>query len=164
MEEIKIEDINFKIKDSDLPILLDRLKSIIYNLSNKLPKENQTYRNSLRFVFTDLMNDTIKELKIQKFLIYLLHSVITPLLNAYNKINKIESRFMFRGGNILTMYKDKFQKGLSEEEKKFIEENFSKFFGFSDIDFTIYINNEKNTTAKERISYRNDIQFIIHYP
>lgn len=143
---------------------LEKLKKKIYNSKIPFPQgEGGELRNLFQYVFTDLMNDIIQGLKIQNKLIYLLTSIINPLLDEYNSKNNIQSRFMFRGGNILKIYKDKFQNRLSKEGSNFIKENFQQYFEFSDIDFMIYINNESNTESSERKKHRDNIQVICHY-
>jgi hypothetical protein len=160
--EIKLKDLKFNVseKNNEFNQLIQKLNRDIYQSKYPFPREEQTFRNAFQKPFTDLMNSTIEKLKIQTLLIYLLQSVTEPLLNRYNEIYSIKSRFMFRGGNVLKMYKDSLE---NKNEKQFIKKNFGEFFEFSDIDFMVYIQDENDMTANERREHRDKIQLLIHY-
>lgn len=164
MVDINLRNLKFEIINKEtFESVLDKLKKNLYHSNVILPKENSEYRNLFKDIFTDLVNDIIQDLDIQNLLIYLITIVITPILDTYNKMYKIESRFMFRGGNILKMYKDKFEHNLSKESKDLIKKYFHQYFDFSDIDFMIYINNEGNSESLERKKHRDNIQALAHY-
>lgn len=164
MSLVNLNALKLKIVNEEtFKTVLEKLKKDIYSSKTPLPNENMEYRSLFKDIFTDYINDLVEELELQNFLIYLIHIVITPILDTYNKINKVEVRFMLRGGNILKMYKDKFEDRLSEKTQDLLKTSFSKYFEFSDIDFMIYINNEDSFDSVKRRKCRDDIQVLLHY-
>jgi len=159
---INFEPVDEQTFDKTLKKLMKQIYETVPSKTTTVPHDDPGIRESFQKTFTDWLTDQIQEFKSEAVMLYILTSVLNPLLLAYKNYKKVEPFLLYRGGNVLKMYKDKFINTLSEESSNKLSEYFDKFFESSDIDFMIFFDEDKIDSQTQK-KVRKEVQALCHY-
>lgn len=117
----------------------------------------------LRDILTEYMVKNIFDNKTQNNLIHIINKIMTSMYDQFYKETKIRLYFVYRGGNIIKLYKNTFENILPGIAKKIFKEEFDEFFKNSDIDFYTIIGGAKDLTEDEIFVINSYIQMMCYY-
>jgi hypothetical protein len=164
-DPLDVDNYEFKFKGgflTKLSKLYDKIKSegekfTIPNTSEENPKL------FIRDVLTEYTVKNIFEIDTQNDLIHLINRIITSMYDQFYQETKIRLYFVYRGGNILKMYKKSFESILPGKSRKIFKEEFDPFFKNSDLDFYTVIQGSEKLSSFEIYSINSYIQMMCYY-
>jgi hypothetical protein len=133
-----IDDYPLKPKGNFLETLRKINENILFlNKPNIIPGgvPEKNPKNFLRDIMTAYMVSNIFTSRNQNKLIHIINTIMKSLYDQFYKSTGIQLYFIYRGGNILKIYKSNFEKILPGRAKKFLQQEFDDYFKNSDIDF-----------------------------
>jgi hypothetical protein len=162
---MNIDDYDFDFQKSFLDKLVD-LNEHIQNDGEKLIIENIQATSPKIFMRDILTQYTVKNIfdsHTQNKLIHIINKIMRTMYDQFYKKTKIRLYFIYRGGNILKMYKSSFEKILPGNARKIFEEEFDQYFKNSDIDFYNVIEDYKKYTEEELVFINSYLQMMSYY-
>ena len=168
-QPILIDDYKFKWKSG----FIDNLSNMYDHINNenvKLKIEN-IYTQSPKLFLRDILTaytvknifTTTEKIPTGNKLIHIMNKIMKSLYEEFYKNSGIRLYFIYRGGNILKLYKTNFENVIPGKTKKFLKEEFDDFFKFSDIDFYTVIENSENMSPHEILNINIYIQMMCYY-
>lgn len=161
-----IDDYKFKVrKDVPLKKLLSQLDLSVSEGDKLKIKKSELLVPKLfiRDILTKYVVQNIFENKSENKLIHIINSIMKSLYEAYKNQTGVQLMFVYRGGNILKLYKDNFENYLPGKVRTFFKKEFSDFFKVSDLDFYTVIKGSENMTKKGISKINKDIQMMCYY-
>src|SRR5579871_3803806 len=145
--ELDIFSLNFTIRSRDefmdsLKFVYDELYHRQQNKSNSVLPEESRMREELRKPFDNFLINQVIHADTMNIMMYFLNNIITSLLEGYHEYKGVKSHLLFRGGNVLKIYKDEFENQITRQKRKVIREYFNEYFTASDLDFMIFVEDE----------------------
>lgn len=163
---VDIDDYDFKIRrDIPLKTLLSNLNKSISEGEQFIIKKSEVLVPKLfmRDILTKYVVQNIFENKAENKLIHIINKIMKSLYSEYKKQTGIELMFVYRGGNILKLYKDNFENYLPGNVRAFFKKEFSEFFKSSDLDFYTVIKGSETMANKGIGKINNDIRMLCYY-
>jgi hypothetical protein len=117
----------------------------------------------IRDILTQYTVQNIFDIDTQNKLIHIINKIMRSMYDQFYEKTKVRLYFIYRGGNILKMYKSSFESILPGQTRKIVEEEFSEFFKNSDIDFYSVIENYQNYSEEELIIINKYLQMMCYY-
>ena len=164
-EPMNIDEHKFTFKNG----FLNKLGKLYDNIKN----EGEQFRIKnvheifpklfIRDILTDYTITNIFGPKTQNSLIHIINKVMKSMYDQFFKETKIRLYFIYRGGNILKMYKNTFESILPGVARKIFKEEFDPFFKNSDIDFYTVIKDADKMSMEEIYIINNYIQMMCYY-
>lgn len=164
-EPMNIDDYTFKFEKG----FLDKLAA----LYERIRKDGSKFRIEnvheispklfIRDILTEYTVMNIFEHNSQMKLIHIINSVMKSMYDQFYEATGIKIYFIYRGGNILKMYKNSFESILPGKARKIFEEEFKDYFKNSDIDFYTVIDKNDKLSRYELLGINNYIQMMCYY-
>lgn len=117
----------------------------------------------IRDILTQYTIKNIFDLNTQNKLIHIINKIMRSTYDQFYNKTKIRVYFIYRGGNILKMYKSSFESILPGKARKIFEEEFDEYFKNSDIDFYNVIEDYKKYSEDELVYINKYIQMMCYY-
>jgi hypothetical protein len=163
---LNVDDFDFKFKKG----FLDRLAK----LYDKVKKDGESYaidnvtavvspKLFIRDILTEYTVKNIFDIQTQNQLIHIINRIMTSLYDQFYKATKIKLYFVYRGGNILKMYKKTFEDILPGVSRKLFQKEFDPFFKNSDLDFYTVVEGSEGLSKKEIYAINDYIQMMCYY-
>jgi hypothetical protein len=162
---MNIDDYKFKFQKG----FLDKLAT----LYEKVKKEGAKIRIEdahemspklfLRDILTDYTVKNIFRIESQNKLIHIINKIMSSMYEQFYDATGIRLYFIYRGGNILKMYKNNFESILPGKARKMFKKEFEEYFKNSDIDFYTVIDKFEKLTREELLGVNNYIQMMCYY-
>jgi hypothetical protein len=162
LSKLSFDTTDKKTFELSLSSLMKSLYNVTPNKTNAVVQDDPGVREAFNKTFSDFLTQQIQDNGSEYIMLYILINVLNSLLDAYKVHKNVTSYLLYRGGNVLKMYKDKFINTLSDSESKLLSEYFDKFFEASDIDFMIFFDEAKIDPLKQK-EMRKEIQALCHY-
>jgi hypothetical protein len=169
----------FPIKD---PMLVDdyklkfkgyfvkNLEKIYQNIAERNPSfqlqettEQKDAKNFLRDIMTAYVVSNIFKTRNQNKLIHIINTIMKSLYDKFYEETGIRVFFVYRGGNILKIYKSNFEKILPGRAKKLFQQEFDEYFKNSDIDFYSIIDKADKLKLDEIERINQYVQIMCYY-
>lgn len=150
-EPMSVDDYSFDF----VPNFLGNLEKIYFNIVDKNKKTklvdsaNKNDKNFLRDIMTAYVVSNIFKIQNQNKLIHIINKIMKCLYEQFYKLTKIRLYFVYRGGNILKIYKTNFENILPGRTKQLFKKEFDEYFKNSDIDFYTIIHEAEKFTSEE---------------
>ena len=160
-----IDDFEFKFKGD----FIKNLEGLFYNVNLKNPSneilsaQDKNPKNFIRDIMTGYMVSNIFKTRNQNKLIHIINTIMKILYDEYYKKTGIRLFFIYRGGNILKIYKTNFEKVLPGRAKKFFQQEFDEYFKNSDIDFYTVIENANKLSVSEINTINQYVEMMCFY-
>lgn len=161
-----VDNYDFKFKAK----FLSNLKELFYNVVDKNPQNlleggapEKNPKNFLRDIMTAYMVSNIFKTRNQNKLIHIINTIMKSLYEEFYQKTGIRLYFIYRGGNILKIYKTNFEKVLPGRAKKFFQQEFDDYFKNSDIDFYTVIENAEKLLPEEIDRINEYIEMMCYY-
>lgn len=159
------------IKKENFVFDLNHMYSILYDdFNNKKAFQFETLEKDFvnpKLIFRDVLTDFIvKDYLLnntENTLIDIINKVMKGLFKAYYDYTGYEVIFIYRGGNILNLYKTKYDKMLPSPAREILESEFNQYFKKSDLDFFLVIKNHLKFSDEELNHVNRDIQSLTDY-
>jgi len=167
-EYTKLKDINFDIDnnyfDDDLDFVFERLYGKMTSTPLKLPITEEIIGPKIFFrgILTDFMVKDVISNNTEFLLIDIINRIMKKLLNKYYEKTKVRVKFIYRGGNILNIYKKNFD-FLIPGIASLISEQFDEFFKKSDLDFYLIVGGRDKYTINQLNLINAEIQSLSYY-
>lgn len=164
-EPMNIDDYDFQFQNGFLDDLI-KLNDHIEKDGEKLSIEDVQPISPKIFIRDILTQYTIKnifDLNTQNKLIHIINKIMRSMYDQFYKKTKIRVYFIYRGGNILKMYKSSFESILPGQARKIFEEEFGEYFKNSDIDFYNVIEDYQKYSEEDLILVNKYIQMMCYY-
>ena len=160
-----VDSYKFKLKSG----FLDNLSKLYEDIKSQGDKftiedvQKVSPKLFLRDILTNYVVQNIFQNKTQNDLIHIINRIMTSMYDQFYKETGIKLFFVYRGGNILNLYKTTFEEILPGQSKKVFQEEFSEYFKNSDIDFYTIIQDSNKMTKEEIFSVNSYIQMMCYY-
>jgi len=160
-----VDSYKFKLKSG----FLDNLSKLYEDIKSQGDKftiedvQKVSPKLFLRDILTNYVVQNIFQNKTQNDLIHIINRIMTSMYDQFYKETGIKLFFVYRGGNILNLYKTTFEEILPGQSKKVFQEEFSEYFKNSDIDFYTIIQDSSKMTKEEIFSINSYIQMMCYY-
>ena len=164
-EPLLVDNFSFQCRGK----FIENLEKIFYNVVDKNPSnllmgnKDKNAKNFLRDIMTSYMVSNIFKTRNQNKLIHIINTIMKALYEEFYKQTKIRLYFIYRGGNILKIYKSNFEKVLPGRAKKLFQQEFDDYFKNSDIDFYTVIDKAKNLLPEEINLINQYIEMMCYY-
>jgi len=166
---IGLSTLDFKIDNFKRDF--NELKTFFYDLKNKQgvlidtsnDKEYVNPKLMFRDILTEFMVNDVTGNKTEIVLIHIINKVMKALLSEYKTLNGINVMLVYRGGNILKLYKENFDDILPGVARKIMKTEFKKFFKSSDLDYYYVIENVKSMSEEQVDAINDDIQVLSYF-
>ena len=117
----------------------------------------------IRDILTEYTVNNIFKTHSQNDLIHIINTIMRSMYDQFYKETQIRLYFVYRGGNILKMYKNQFEHILPGKARKILQEEFDPYFKLSDIDFYTIIEGSENMSVEEILLINGYIQMMCYY-
>jgi hypothetical protein len=129
------------------------------------------YEQSPKLFMRDILTEftvknifkTTEDIPTGNKLIHIINKIMKLMYDQFYLDSGIRLYFVYRGGNILKMYKMNFENVIPGKTKKFFKEEFDDFFKYSDIDFYTVIHDSENMDHHDIIKINVYIQMMCYY-
>jgi hypothetical protein len=163
---MNIDDFKFDLRGN----FLKRLSKLYYDISQQgkkisieKSKDKLSPKLFIRDVLTEYTVRNIFDIKTQNKLIHIINTIIKSLYKKFYEETGIELFFIYRGGNILKLYKDRFESILPGLSRDLFNQEFGKYFKNSDIDFYTVVKNRDILKEEELYMVNIYIQMMCYY-
>jgi hypothetical protein len=162
-DPLLIDDVSLELNDS-LENILNSLFNYILSQPPSMLEDNPLVNPKLfmRDALTKYTVDNIFLKSTENDLIHIINTIMKKLYDVFFKETGIRLYFVYRGGNILKLYKDKFEEYLPGKVKDFFKEEFDSYFKTSDIDFYTVIEDSNRYTVGQIESINEYIQMMCY--
>jgi hypothetical protein len=165
---LNIDDFEFKFKPGfldKLARLYDKVKKdgSIYQIANSTATGVVSPKLFLRDILTEYTVKNIFDKHTQNLLIHIINKIMKSMYDQFYAKTKIKLYFVYRGGNILKMYKKTFEDILPGVSRKVFKEEFDDFFRNSDLDFYTIIEDANKLSKFEIYAINDYIQMMCYY-
>ena len=110
-----------------------------------------------------IVNDMINNKKDMHF-VHILNVICKALFAAYKRHTGIQANLVYRGGNILKIFKTNFDAAIPSAAGDILRSEFKDYFKSSDLDFYILVSDNKNPNVRQNIHQINDdLQALAYY-
>jgi hypothetical protein len=153
----------------DLNTFESNLQTIYHQIMDSEPKvpipssPDVSPKLFMRDVLTKYTVENIFTRSTESELIHIINTIMKKLYDAFFKKTGIRLYFVYRGGNILKLYKDNFERFLPGKVKDFFKDEFDPFFQTSDIDFYTVISNADQYKVEDLHQINIYIQTMCYY-
>jgi len=160
-----VDDYKFKTK----PGFLNHLSELYEDIKKQGDKfliedvQKVSPKLFLRDILTNYVVENIFQNETQNDLIHIINRVMNSMYDEFYKLTGIKLYFVYRGGNILNLYKTTFEEILPGQSKKIFQEEFDEYFKNSDIDFYTVIQDANKMSKLEIFSVNSYIQMMCYY-
>ena len=164
-DSMNIDDYDFKFQSGFMDKLIELYEHIETD-GKKISIEDVQPISPKIFIRDILTQYTIKnifDLNTQNKLIHIINKIMRSMYDQFYNKTKIRVYFIYRGGNILKMYKSSFESILPGKARKIFEEEFDEYFKNSDIDFYNVIEDYKKYSEDELVYINKYIQMMCYY-
>jgi hypothetical protein len=166
-EPMLIDNFDLKLKSN----FLKNIEKVYYNVINKNPSsviqggsDKKNPKNFMRDTLTAyVVSNIFTKGDNQYKLIHIINTIIKSLYAEFYKKTGIECFFVYRGGNILKIYKSNFEKVLPGRAKKFVQSEFDEYFKNSDIDFYTVIKDAHKIPEEDLDRINQYVQMMNYY-
>lgn len=164
-EPMLVDDFKLKFKG----YFVKNLEKIYSNISEKNPSiplqetASKDEKNFLRDIMTAYVVSNIFKTRNQNKLIHIINTIMKSLYDNFYKETGIRVFFVYRGGNILKIYKSNFEKILPGRAKKLFQQEFDEYFKNSDIDFYSIIDNADKLQPDEIDRINQYVEMMCYY-
>jgi hypothetical protein len=117
----------------------------------------------MRDILTEYTVKNIFKINSQTKLIHIINKIMKSLYSQFYDVTGIKLFFIYRGGNILKMYKNSFENILPGKARKIVKDEFEDYFKNSDIDFYTVIDKYEKLSNSELLGVNNYIQMMCYY-
>ena len=117
----------------------------------------------MRDILTKYVVNNIFNNKKENDIIHIINKIMKELYEEYYKKTGIRLLFVYRGGNILNLYKTNFEEYLPGIAREYLKEEFDQFFKISDIDFYTVIEKGEKLQKDVVKDINKDIQILCYY-
>lgn len=117
----------------------------------------------MRDILTKYVVNNIFNNKKENDIIHIINKIMKELYEEYYKKTGIRLLFVYRGGNILNLYKTNFEEYLPGIAREYLKEEFDQFFKISDIDFYTVIEKGEKLEKDVVKDINKDIQILCYY-
>lgn len=164
---MNVDDYDFSFRDDyTIKEMLSYLNSKV-NLKSGIPINSQLAAESPKLFMRDILTKyVVKNIfgaNTESNLIHIINKIMKSLYKQYKKETGISLYFVYRGGNILKLYKDNFENLIPGKAREFFEEEFDSFFQDSDLDFYTVIKNVRKYDPSEILIINKDIEMMCYY-
>lgn len=162
---MNVDDYKFKFQKG----FLDKLANLYETVKKQGTKiriedvHEMSPKLFLRDILTDYTVKNIFRIESQNKLIHIINKIMSSMYDQFYKATGIRLYFIYRGGNILKMYKSNFEAILPGKARKMFKKEFEDYFKNSDIDFYTVIDKFENLTQEELLGVNNYIQMMCYY-
>jgi hypothetical protein len=166
--EIDIDKYEFVFKNN----FLDNIDDIRENINDeenitlieKKRKDSEVNpRGFMRDILTKYIVNNIFNNKKENDIIHIINKIMKILYEKYYEETGIKLLFVYRGGNILNLYKTNFEQYLPGIAREYLKEEFDQFFKVSDIDFYTVIEKGERLDKEKVKEINKDIQILCYY-
>jgi hypothetical protein len=165
-EPMLVDDYKLKFKG----YFVKNLEKIYENIAEKNPSvqlqettEQKDQKTFLRDIMTAYVVSNIFKTRNQNKLIHIINTIMKSLYDKFYEETGIRVFFVYRGGNILKIYKSNFEKILPGRAKKLFQQEFDDYFKNSDIDFYSIIDKADKLKPDEIERINQYVQIMCYY-
>jgi hypothetical protein len=147
--------------DTLYEIINDEEESILIEKKRKDTEVNP--KGFLRDILTKYVVNNIFNNKKENDIIHIINIIMKHLFEEYYIKTGVRLLFVYRGGNILNLYKTNFEQYLPGIAREYLKEEFDQFFKISDIDFYTVIDRGEYLDKNKVKEINKDIQIMCYY-
>jgi hypothetical protein len=161
-DRMNVDDYNFTAN-------LSNLKKMFNNItrSNRVLKIDDVTQLSPKLFIRDILTEytvsNIFKIDSQNKLIHIMNKIMKSLYDEFYERTKIRLYFVYRGGNILKIYKNNFEAILPGRARKLFKREFDPYFKNSDIDFYTVVGEHKKFSKSKLLEINKYIQVMCYY-
>jgi len=166
-QPMNIDDFKFDLRGK----FLERLNKLYYDISEqgkkisiKTTKDKEpSPKLFIRDILTEYTVKNIFDIQTQNKLLHIINTIIKTLYDKFYEETGIRLFFIYRGGNILKIYKNSFESILPGIAREIFDDEFGKYFKNSDIDFYTVVENRDKFKDEELYTLNIYIQMMCYY-
>jgi hypothetical protein len=166
VKDMDIDDYKFKTKGNLLENITKLYKRIMNPNSNKLKISDASSVSPklfIRDILTEYTVNNIFKIDTQNKLIHIMNKIMKSLYDQFYKETNIRLYFVYRGGNILKIYKNNFETILPGNARKILKKEFDAYFKNSDIDFYTVIHRHQRFSNEKLLEINRYIRTMCYY-
>jgi hypothetical protein len=164
-ENMDIDKYNMEVSNSsyekNLMKIFDNIrKGSTYTIDNSLITSPKLF---IRDILTKYVVKNIFNNRKDKVLIHIINKIMKSLYDKFYEKTGIKLKFVYRGGNILKLYKDEFENILPGKARQYFRDEFDKYFNISDIDFYTVIEDAEKLDSEQILKINEYLRILCYY-